>query len=59
MYWKKYSDSQLIRLDDADKLKKDKEPLYKSLSTIATVTGPEIIYNEKRLGFNIGCIIIK
>mgnify|MGYP000991695091 CR=1 FL=1 len=59
MYWKKYSDNQLIRLDDADKLIKDKEPLYKSLSTIATVTGPKIIYNEKRLGFNIGCIIIK
>ena len=57
MYWKKYSDSQLIRLDDADKLK-GQRAFYKSLSTIATVQA-EIIYNEKRLGFNIGCIIIK
>jgi rhamnosyltransferase len=59
MYWKKYPNNNLIRLDDAGKLKKDKIPLYKSFSSIATVISPELIIEEKRLGDNIGCIIIK
>jgi glycosyltransferase involved in cell wall biosynthesis len=59
MYWKKYSNNELIRLDDVGKLKRDKEPLYKSYSSFATVISPELIYEEKRLGDNIGCIIIK
>ena len=59
MYWKKYPNNNLIRLDDAGKLKKDKTPLYKSFSSIASVISPELIIKEKRLGDNIGCIIIK
>ena len=59
MYWKKYPNNNLIRLDDAGKLRKDKTPLYKSFSSIASVISPELIIKEKRLGDNIGCIIIK
>lgn len=59
MYWKQYSNNQLVRLDDAGQLKKNKKPLYKSFSSFATVIKPELIIEEKRLGNNIGCVIIK
>lgn len=59
MYWKKYPNGYLKRLDDADKLKKDKKPLYKSLSKVASVISPNLVNKEKRLGSQIGCIIIK
>ena len=59
MYWKKQSNNNLIRLDDPGKLRVDKKPLYKSLSPVATVLSPELIYAEKRLGDKISCIIIQ
>ena len=59
MYWKKQSNNNLIRLDDAGKMRVDKKPLYKSLSPVATVLSPHLIYSEKRLGDKISCIIIK
>lgn len=59
MYWKKNSTQDLIRLDDADKIKKDKEPLYKGLNKVASVISPSLIFKEKNLGDQIGCIIVK
>ena len=59
MYWKEEANKNLIRLDDADKMRLNKKPLYKSLSTTATVLSPELIYAEKRLGNKISCIIIQ
>ena len=59
MYWRKQPNSDLIRLDDAGKLRKFKKPLYKSLSSFATVIKPELINDEKRLGNDIGCVIVK
>lgn len=59
MYWKEQPNKNLIRLDDAGKLRVDKKPLYKSLSPVATVLSPELIYAEKRLGDKISCIIIQ
>ena len=47
------TNSDLIRLDDAGKLRKFKKPLYKSLSSFATVIKPELINDEKRLGNDI------
>ena len=47
MYWRKQPNSDLIRLDDAEKLRKFKKPLYKSLSSFATVIKPELINDEK------------
>ena len=58
MYWKEQSNKNLIRLDDAGKMRVDKKPLYKSLSPAATALSPDLIYAEKRLGDKIGCIII-
>ncbi len=59
MYWKQYQNNELIRLDDAGKLRKNKKPLFKSFSSFATVIKPELIMDEKRIGNNIGCVIIK
>ena len=59
MYWKLTNNNELIRLDEPNKLRKDKKPLYKSFSSNATVINPELIINEKRLGTRIGCVIIK
>lgn len=59
MYWKEQTDKNLIRLDDAGKLRINKKPLYKSLSPAATVLSPESIFAENRLGSKIGCIIIQ
>ena len=59
MYWKKNSNQDLMRLDDANKMKKDKEPLYKGLNKVASVISPSLIFKEKNLGDQIGCIIIK
>ena len=49
----------LLRLDDANKMKKDKKPLYKGLNKVASVVSPSLIFKEKNLGDQIGCIIIK
>ena len=59
MYWKLTNYNELIRLDEPNKLRKNKKPLYKSFSSNATVINPELIINEKRLGTRIGCVIIK
>jgi rhamnosyltransferase len=59
MYWKKIPSGELIRLDEANKLKKDKKPIYKSFSQFLTIISPELVFKEKRLGNNIGCIVIK
>lgn len=59
MYWKKNLDQSLMRLDDADKMKKDKEPLYKGLNKVASVMSPSLIIKEINLGDQVGCIIIK
>lgn len=59
MYWKKDPNEDLIRLDDANKMKKDKKPLYRGLNKVASVISPSLILNEKNLGDQVGCIIIK
>jgi glycosyltransferase involved in cell wall biosynthesis len=58
MYWKLTDDNELLRLDQPNKLRKNKKPLFKSLSENATVISPELIMNEKRLGDKIGCVLI-
>ena len=59
MYWKLINENQLIRLDEVNKLKKDKNPLYKSFSEFATVIKPSLVFNEKRMGDDIGCVIVE
>jgi rhamnosyltransferase len=59
MYWRLINENQLIRLDEVDKLKKDKKPLYKSFSEFATVIKPSLVFNEKRMGDDIGCVIVE
>lgn len=59
MYWKKDLNEDLLRLDDANKMKKDKKPLFKGLNKVASVISPSLIFKEKNLGDQIGCIIIK
>ena len=60
MYWKKQTNNELIRIDDANKRKSSgKKPLFMSLSSFATVIKPELIMEERRIGDYIGCVIVE
>ena len=60
MYWKKQTNNELIRIDDANKRKSSgKKPLFMSLSSFATVIKPELIMEERRIGDFIGCVIVE
>lgn len=60
MYWQKIGEKlDLVRIDSSNEAKAFKNPIFRSIPSLFTITKTKLVLEGRRVGDFVGCIIIK